>query len=139
MDDIVGMLGIFVLLLMASAFFSASETALTGANRVRLKTQAEQGSRAARRALRLIDQYDKTLSTLLIGNNIVNTLLASLATVFCSKLFDASGVGIATIAVTVLVVISARSRPKPMQAAIPRRPSSALPRSCWRSAPCLRR
>ena len=78
MDDIVGMLGIFVLLLMASAFFSASETALTGANRVRLKTQAEQGSRAARRALRLIDQYDKTLSTLLIGNNIVNTLLASL-------------------------------------------------------------
>ena len=112
MDDIVGMLGIFVLLLMASAFFSASETALTGANRVRLKTQAEQGSRAARRALRLIDQYDKTLSTLLIGNNIVNTLLASLATVFCSKLFDASGVGIATIAVTVLVVIFGEVSPK---------------------------
>lgn len=112
MDNIVGMLGIFVLLLMASAFFSASETALTGANRVRLKTQAEQGSRAARRALRLIDQYDKALSTLLIGNNIVNTLLASLATVFCSKLFDASGVGIATIAVTVLVVIFGEVSPK---------------------------
>ena len=112
MDDITGSCIIFVLLLIASAFFSASETALTGANRVRLKAQEEQGSRPAARALRLIDRYEKTLSTLLIGNNIVNTLLASIATVFCSQLFHASGVGIATVAVTVLVVIFGEVTPK---------------------------
>ena len=112
MDDITGSCIIFVLLLIASAFFSASETALTGANRVRLKAQEEQGSRPAARALRLIDRYEKTLSTLLIGNNIVNTLLASIATVFCSRLFHASGVGIATAAVTVLIVIFGEVTPK---------------------------
>lgn len=112
MENMFATLLTFVLLLAASAFFSASETSLTGANRVRLKSQEEQGSRAAARALRLVDAYDKTLSTLLIGNNIVNTLLASLATVFCSQLFAASGVGVATVAVTVLVLIFGEVTPK---------------------------
>lgn len=103
---------IFALLLAASAFCSASETALTGANRIRLKTQEEQGSRGARRALKLINHYESTLTSLLIGNNIVNTLLASLATVFCSRLFAQSGVGIATVAVTVLVVVFGEVCPK---------------------------
>jgi len=111
-DSIPGMSFIFVLLLVGSAFFSASETALTGANRVRLKAQQEQGDKSADRALRLTEQYDKTLSTLLIGNNIVNTLLASLATIFCARLFSAGGVGIATAAVTVLVVIFGEVTPK---------------------------
>lgn len=112
MENIASTLIVFALLLLASAFFSASETALTGASKVRLKSQEEQGDRAAARALRLVDEYDKTLSTLLIGNNVVNTLLASLATVFCSQLFAASGVGIATAAVTVLVLIFGEVTPK---------------------------
>ncbi len=112
MDNIVGTLCIFVILLAASAFFSANETALTGANRVRLRNQEEQGSRSASRALKLIGEYDKTLSTLLIGNNIVNTLLASIATAFCSQLFPSGGVGIATAAVTVLVLVFGEVTPK---------------------------
>ena len=114
MDNIGSTLFIFLLLLVCSAFFSSSETALTKANKVRLKNQEEQGSKAAGRALRLTEEYDRTLSTLLIGNNIVNTLLASLATVFCTKLFGGSdsAVGIATAAVTVLVVIFGEVAPK---------------------------
>ncbi len=114
MDNIGSTLFIFLLLLACSAFFSSSETALTKANKVRLKNQEEQGSKAAGRALRLTEEYDRTLSTLLIGNNIVNTLLASLATVFCTKLFGGSdsAVGIATAAVTVLVVIFGEVAPK---------------------------
>lgn len=114
MDNIGSTLIIFLLLLVCSAFFSSSETALTKANKVRLKNQEEQGSKAAGRALRLTEEYDRTLSTLLIGNNIVNTLLASLATVFCTKLFGGSdsAVGIATAAVTVLVVIFGEVAPK---------------------------
>lgn len=112
---------IFLLLLACSAFFSSSETALTKANRVRLKSQEEQGNKAAGRALRLTDEYDRTLSTLLIGNNIVNTLLASLATIFCTKLFGGSdsAVGIATAAVTVLVVIFGEVAPKTYAGARP--------------------
>lgn len=112
MDDIISMIVIILLLLMGSAFFSASETALTGANRVRLKSQEEQGSRPAKRAGHLIDQFESSLTALLIGNNIVNTLLASLATVFCAKLFNDSGVGIATAAVTVLIVVFGEVTPK---------------------------
>ena len=121
MDNTAGTITVFLILLALSAFFSSSETALTKANRVRLKNQEEQGSRAAGRALRLTDAYDRTLSTLLIGNNIVNTLLASLATVFCTKLFGGSdrAVGIATAAVTVLVVIFGEVAPKTYAGARP--------------------
>ncbi len=120
-DNIAGTLLIFLVLLVLSAFFSSSETALTKANRVRLKSQEEQGSKAAGRALRLAEEYDRTLSTLLIGNNIVNTLLASLATVFCTTLFGGSdsAVGIATAAVTVLVVIFGEVAPKTYAGAYP--------------------
>lgn len=113
MSDIISTVLVFLALLSLSAIFSASETALTGANRIRLKNQSETGDKKAKRALKLIDNYDTTLDTLLVGNNIVNTLLASYATVVCTKLIKGSGaVGVATAAVTVLVVIFGEVIPK---------------------------
>ncbi|MEG2053613.1 MAG: hemolysin family protein, partial [Oscillospiraceae bacterium] len=113
MKDILQTLFIFIVLLCLSALFSASETALTGANRIRLKTQAEGGDKKAKGALKLVESYDNTLSALLIGNNIVNTLMASIATVFCTKLFKGgSGIGIATLVVTVLIIVFGEVIPK---------------------------
>lgn len=103
---------ILVILLCLSAFFSASETALTGANRIRLKNQAENGDRKAILALKLIGNYDGTLSTLLIANNIVNILASSLTTVFFIDLLGANAVGIATAVTTVAVIIFGEVLPK---------------------------
>ncbi|MBR2028593.1 MAG: HlyC/CorC family transporter [Oscillospiraceae bacterium] len=103
---------ILVCLLAMSAFFSASETALTGANRIRLKNQAENGDKKAALALKLIGNYDGALSTLLIGNNIVNILSSSLTTVLFIDLLGANAVGIATAVTTVAVIIFGEVFPK---------------------------
>ena len=69
-----------VVLVAFSAFFSASETAFSSLNQIRLKSRAEDGDSSAARVLAMAEQYDKLLSTILIGNNIVNIAMASLAT-----------------------------------------------------------
>ena len=101
-----------VVLVMISAFFSAAETAYTGANRIRLKSRAENGSKKAERALKIIERYDKTLTTILIGNNIVNILASSLATVMFISLFGSNGTLIATVVVTVVILIFGEILPK---------------------------
>ena len=101
-----------VLLVIMSAFFSAAETAFTGANRIRLRSRAENGSKKAQKALEVIDRYDKTLTTILIGNNIVNILTSSLATVLCIQLFGAAGTLVSTVAVTIVVLIFGEILPK---------------------------
>lgn len=103
---------ILIILLCLSAFFSATETALTGANRIRLKNQAEGGDKKAALALKLIGDYDSALSTLLIANNIVNILASSLTTVFFINLLGASAVGAATAVTTVAVIIFGEVLPK---------------------------
>ena len=103
---------ILAVLVLLSAFFSASETAYTSANRIRLKSRAENGSKKAERALMIIEHYDKTLTTILIGNNIVNILTSSLATVLCIALFGEKGTLISTAAVTVIVLIFGEILPK---------------------------
>ncbi len=103
---------ILAILVIISAFFSASETAYTSANRIRLKSRAENGSKKAARALGIIEHYDKTLTTILIGNNIVNILTSSLATVLCIALFGENGTLISTAAVTVIVLIFGEILPK---------------------------
>ena len=103
---------ILVILLCLSAFFSATETALTGANRIRLKNQAEGGDKKAALALKLIGNYDSALSTLLIANNIVNILASSLTTVFFIELLGANAVGVATAVTTVAVIIFGEVLPK---------------------------
>lgn len=103
---------IICLLLILSAFFSSVETAFSSVNKIRLKHDAANGSRKAARALKIAENFDKTLTTILIGNNIVNILSASMSTVLCTRLFGAKGVGIATAAMTVLVLVFGEILPK---------------------------
>lgn len=105
---------IIVLCLFLSAYFSATETAFTTMNRIRLKTLAEKGNKRAALALRLEENYDRLLTTILIGNNIVNILSASLATlVFVDLLQNESlGTTISTVVLTLLVLIFGEISPK---------------------------
>ncbi len=101
-----------ILLIIMSAFFSATETAFSSVNKIRLKHEASNGNKKAARALKIAENFDKTLTTILVGNNIVNILSTSLGTVICTDLYDAKGVGIATAAMTVLILIFGEIMPK---------------------------
>ena len=99
--------------LVISAFFSASEMAFSSLNKVRLKSMADQGDSKAKLALQMIDRYDDLLSTILVGNNVVNILCSSMATVlFIDLLGQVQGPGVATIVTTVVVLIFGEISPK---------------------------
>ena len=99
-------------LLVLSAFFSGSETALTAASRGKLKTQAEKGSKGAERALKITEDNERLIGAVLLGNNMVNILAASLATALFTRAFGESGVALATLVMTILVLIFAEVLPK---------------------------
>lgn len=102
-----------VICLLCSAYFSATETAFSCANKTRLRALAEKGNKKAELAVNLADKYDNLISTILIGNNIVNTLLASVATLlFVEKLKLASGAAVSTAVATVAVLIFGEITPK---------------------------
>lgn len=103
---------VMVLLIMMSAFFSATETAFSSLNKTRLKTMAEKGGRKAKLACSLSDNYDKLISTILVGNNIVNIAAASLGTVIFVGLYGDIGATISTAVVTVVVLIFGEITPK---------------------------
>ena len=103
---------IIAVLLACSAFFSASETAFSSVNRIRLKNYANQGDKRAEIALKIVNDFDKALTAILIGNNIVNIASASIATIAFTKAFGASSVGFATLVMTVLVLIFGEILPK---------------------------
>ncbi len=103
---------VLIVLVLLSAFFSASETALTGSQKLRLKKLAKNGNKKAEKALKLIGRYDDTLTTILIGNNIVNILAASLAAAACTAYFGASGLAVATIGSTVTILFCGEILPK---------------------------
>lgn len=100
------------LLIVLSAFFSSLETAYSTVNNVRLRHKAENGSKKAKNALFILDRYDKAISTILIGNNIVNITCSSLATVLCINLFGSYGAAISTFATTLLVLTFGEIIPK---------------------------
>ena len=102
---------IFILLLL-SAFFSGSETALTAASRGKLQTQADKGSRGAARALAITEDNERLIGSVLLGNNLVNILATALATALFTKLVGESSVALATLVMTVLVLIFAEVLPK---------------------------
>ena len=104
-------LAIFVLLGI-SAFFSGSETALTAASRGKLHSMADKGSRGAKRALALTEDTERLIGAVLLGNNLVNILAAALATSLFTRLFGDSGVALATLVMTLLVLIFAEVLPK---------------------------
>ena len=103
---------IMAVCLVFSAYFSATETAFSSLNRTKLKALAEKGDARASKALRLEEQYDKLLSTILIGNNIVNIAAASLGTVLFVRLYGDAGASISTAVVTVVVLILGEVSPK---------------------------
>lgn len=106
---------IIVILVALSAVFSSTETAFASVNRIRIKSYSEGKSKKAKRAkkaLNIIDNFDKALTAILIGNNVVNILSASLATVMFTKYFGAGSVGMATLVMTVLVLLFGEIIPK---------------------------
>lgn len=113
-------IALIVILIALSAFFSASETALSSANKIRLRSLADNGSKGAERALRVIKKYDKTITTILIGNNIVNIATSSIATLLTIAIMnkitagsgDTYGSLVSTIVVTVIVLIFGEVIPK---------------------------
>ena len=105
-------IGILIFLILCSAFFSSAETAYTGLNRVRLKNLANAGDRRAEKVLALSERYDTLISSILIGNNIVNILASSLATVLFVQFVGASGVTVSTVVMTVAVLLFGEVAPK---------------------------
>ena len=103
---------IMAVCLALSAYFSATETAFSSANTTRLRAMAEKGSKNAALALRLLEQYDRLLSTILIGNNIVNIATASIGTVLFVRHYGDAGATISTVVVTVVVLIFGEISPK---------------------------
>ena len=110
----IAMLVTLLILVAMSAYFSATETAYTSLNRIRLKTRADNGSRRAARTLELAGEYDKLLTTILIGNNIVNITATTVATVLCTKWFHQYGPTVSTVALTVIILIFGEVTPKSM-------------------------
>ncbi|MGH1368987.1 MAG: HlyC/CorC family transporter [Maritimibacter sp.] len=104
--------GAIALLLLCSAFFSGSETALTAASRGKLRAKADKGDRAAERALDITEDNERLIGSVLLGNNLVNILATSLATAMFTRLFGESGIALATLVMTLLVLIFAEVLPK---------------------------
>ncbi|OJY27077.1 HlyC/CorC family transporter [Gemmobacter sp. LW-1] len=113
------MAGAIVCLLLLSAFFSGSETALTAASRGKLKAQADKGSTGAAAAMRVTEDSERMIGALLLGNNIVNILSASLATALLTRLVGANGVALATFVMTALVLVFGEVLPKTLSITYP--------------------
>lgn len=113
---------IIVFCLAMSAYFSATETAFSSLNRIRIKNMAEKGNKRAAQVLKLSGDYDGLLSTILIGNNIVNIACASLATViFVKMLGDEAGASVSTVVTTIVVLIFGEVSPKSIAKESPER------------------
>ncbi|MEL6682314.1 MAG: HlyC/CorC family transporter [Pseudomonadota bacterium] len=104
--------GAILILLVLSGFFSGSETALTAASRGKLRSNADKGSKGAERALKITEDNERLIGSVLLGNNVVNILATSLATAVLTKLFGQNGVAAATLIMTLLVLIFAEVLPK---------------------------
>ena len=104
--------GVILFLLVLSGFFSGSETALTAASRGKLRMQADKGSGGAQRALDITEDNERLIGSVLLGNNLVNILAASLATQLFTRAFGEGGVAMATLVMTLLVLIFAEVLPK---------------------------
>ena len=110
-----------VILIILSGFFSSSETGLMALNKYRLRHLAKQGHRGARAAQKLLQKPDRLIGLILLGNNLVNILAASIATVIGIRLFGPNGIWIASMVMTVLVLIFAEVAPKTVAAVHPER------------------
>ena len=110
----ISMIAALVILVILSAFFSATETAFTSLNRIRLKSRADSGNKRAALTLRIAEDYNKLLSTNLIGNNIVNISASTVGTVLFTKLFLDYGPLVSTVVLTVVILVFGEISPKSM-------------------------
>ena len=116
-----------VILVGFSAFFSASETAFSSLNQIRLKSRAEDGDTSAARVLAMAEKYDKLLSTILIGNNIVNIAAASIGTILFTRMLGAErGATVSTIVLTIIVLIFGEVTPKSLAKEMPEKVATAV-------------
>ena len=116
-----GYLIAIIVLVLLSAFFSATETAFTSANKARLKLLAEDGKKSAKQALDLTENYDRLLFTILIGNNIVNIAMTTIAGLMFAKLITSASLAatITTAATTLVVLIFGEITPKTIAKEVP--------------------
>ena len=119
--DTPSLIVVLILMVICSAYFSATETAFTSLNKIRLKNWAENGDTRAGRTLVLAEDYDRLLSTILIGNNIVNITASTLGTVLFTKLFREYGPLVSTIVLTVTILIFGEISPKSLAKESPER------------------
>ena len=103
-----------VVLILMSAYFSATETAFSTMSKIRLKNMASDGNKKAKKTLDLASDYDKLLSTILVGNNIVNICASAIATVMFIEIYGDMGATISTVVMTVAVLIFGEISPKSM-------------------------
>ncbi|MCR4508998.1 HlyC/CorC family transporter [Pseudomonas sp. GLN_6] len=113
--------GLLIFLLLCSAFFSSSETGILSLNRYRLKHLTKEGHRGAKRVSSLLSRPDRLLGTILIGNNFVNIFASAIATVLAIKLWGEAGIAIATIGLTLALLIFGEITPKTLAALHPER------------------
>ena len=109
--DVLRLIILFILILL-SAFFSSAETAFMSVNKIKLRSEADDGSKRAALILKLLDNNTKLLSTILVGNNLVNIVASSLTTTLMIKLFGSTAVGIATGLLTLVILIFGEITPK---------------------------
>ncbi len=131
MDDIhIGLMFVaLVLLIGCSAFFSSSETGLMTLNRYRLRHRAKAGDKAAQRTSRLLERPDRLIGVILLGNNFVNILASSLATIIAIHFLGEAGIAVSTIAMTLVVLVFGEVAPKTLAALHPEQiayPASAV-------------
>ena len=103
---------LYVFFLMCSAYFACTETAYTAVSKVRLRTLADKGSKQAQKALWICDRFDKTLTTILVGNNVFHAACASLSALLVLREFGEAAVAVGTIVTTVVVYLFAEMLPK---------------------------
>ena len=125
-DGTIGMIVALVICVCLSAFFSASETAFSSLNRIRLKARADAGDKKAEATLAFAEKYDELLSTILIGNNIVNIAASSLSTVLFTMIFFDYGPTVSTIVLTVVILIFGEITPKSLAKEYPEKFAMAV-------------
>ncbi|GAB3462106.1 HlyC/CorC family transporter [Azotobacter salinestris] len=113
------LIGLLIFLLLCSAFFSSAETGLLSLNRYRLRHRAREGHRGAQRVNALLERPDRLLGTILIGNNFVNILASAIATVLATRLWGEAGIAIATLGLTLALLIFGEITPKTLAAVRP--------------------
>ena len=119
--SLTALFGLLAILIVLSAFFSSSETGLVALNRYRLRHQAQAGHRGARLAQSLLAKPDRMFGLILLGNNLVNILAASISTVIALRLLGEAGIWVSTLVLTAVILIFAELAPKTVAAMYPHR------------------